>query len=350
MALCVAGGAAEMGPEGFRERLLAAMARLEAEAEDLRRGGPGDREAVLHTLRGLEGLRVRLEGGAVVEDPAWEVTVELSRLEASTEAPDLGQVAALVARLEGMAQEAGAVLRRPARRGDPRARVRDILSGVAYRRTELGRPDEALGAARGQVTYWDGIRAFFRQAWARLRDGGWSFPQWFQGLRWPRVPDLPRGAWQALLGCAVAAGVALVAWAAYRVASRAARRREGLAVDPGVLDPVEREVLLSEDPEAWRALARRLAARGDFRGAARACYLGALAALGRAGLVTYDPARTNWETLGALPVGLRGDMEPLTLDFDRVWYGRRPCGAPELGRFEDGAERVLRRLAGASAG
>jgi hypothetical protein len=87
-------------------------------------------------------------------------------------------------------------------------------------------------------------------------------------------------------------------------------------------------ILLSE--------ARTLASAGDFAGALRALYAATLAALDRARLIQFDPARTNGFYLRTMPVSATRDLfATFTGMFDRKWYGREACSRAE---YEQGLE------------
>ena len=80
---------------------------------------------------------------------------------------------------------------------------------------------------------------------------------------------------------------------------------------------------LSKRPETWAGLADELAAKGEFREAIRHLYLALLSHLHRAGVIDYDPTRSNWDYL----FGFKGQgqsksaFRELTRRFDFAWYG-----------------------------
>ncbi len=81
---------------------------------------------------------------------------------------------------------------------------------------------------------------------------------------------------------------------------------------------------LSRRPAEWLEAAEHLASQGKFRDAVRALYLAVLGELHRAGTIEYDQKRSNWDYVKQF----RGPPEPrsafrlMTLQFDRIWYGR----------------------------
>jgi hypothetical protein len=80
---------------------------------------------------------------------------------------------------------------------------------------------------------------------------------------------------------------------------------------------------LSKRPETWAGLADELAAKGEYREAIRHLYLALLSTLHRAGVIDYDPTKSNWDYL----FGFKGGGEQkfafreLTRRFDFAWYG-----------------------------
>jgi hypothetical protein len=87
--------------------------------------------------------------------------------------------------------------------------------------------------------------------------------------------------------------------------------------------------------------ARALATNGDFAGALRALYAATLAALDRARLIQFDPARTNGHYLRSMPAGATRDaFAAFTSLFDRKWYGREECTRAEYERSLELAERI----------
>ncbi len=95
------------------------------------------------------------------------------------------------------------------------------------------------------------------------------------------------------------------------------------------------------DPSSLLADARRLAMAGRYRDAIRALYLAALLRLDRAEIVSYDPARTNWEYASAVAgAPIAADFRELTRIADRAMYSAAPVGPDDFSR----AERLFSRL------
>ncbi|HKP62132.1 MAG TPA: DUF4129 domain-containing protein [Polyangiales bacterium] len=87
--------------------------------------------------------------------------------------------------------------------------------------------------------------------------------------------------------------------------------------------------------------ARELAAAGDFGAALRMLYAATLAALDRAHLIQFDPAKTNGHYHAHLPAGaLRDAFGAFTAMFDRKWYGRESTSKTEYERGLGLAEQI----------
>jgi hypothetical protein len=87
--------------------------------------------------------------------------------------------------------------------------------------------------------------------------------------------------------------------------------------------------------------ARDLAAAGDFSAALRMLYAATLAALDRAHLIQFDPAKTNGHYCANLPAGaLRETFGAFTAMFDRKWYGRESTSRGEYERGLSLAEQI----------
>lgn len=82
------------------------------------------------------------------------------------------------------------------------------------------------------------------------------------------------------------------------------------------------------------------AGEGDFRGAIRYRCLALLLALDEAGKLAFDRTATNREYLFRASGPLHDELQPLLDQFDDVWYGGVPAGAPEWEGYFSRAERV----------
>ena len=75
--------------------------------------------------------------------------------------------------------------------------------------------------------------------------------------------------------------------------------------------------------------AAELARVGDYRGAFRCAYIASISYLDEIKALRFERSRTNWEYLRELKDAGRDqqftELRPLTLDFDRKFYGSEPC-------------------------
>ena len=106
------------------------------------------------------------------------------------------------------------------------------------------------------------------------------------------------------------------------------------------------------DAEAYQLLsarplmkeAGRLAQAGDFRGAFRCAYLASIAHLDEAKALRFERSRTNWEYLRELKSGGHDApydaLRPLTMDFDRKFYGGEPCTLADYERAARAYEQI----------
>lgn len=157
----------------------------------------------------------------------------------------------------------------------------------------------------------------------------------------PSLLSLPMpGAWFfALFAGLLFAGVLGYLWRTHR--PRAASSDPALATPAAALDVRERP------PEALLDEAGTLAARGALREALRALYLATLVALDRRRLITFDPHRTNWQYLRAMP---RSEARRLFAEFTRIfdhkWYGAEPTALADYEACRALAARIVAEMAG----
>jgi hypothetical protein len=108
---------------------------------------------------------------------------------------------------------------------------------------------------------------------------------------------------------------------------------------------------LSRETDEWERYAAELAAKGRLREALRAHYHAVLVALLRAGLLSHQKGRTNWEYAAQLgpELGFRPSFIELTRRFDGEWYGGKRTTAEALAEYAQQAEHVLRAARGEGA-
>jgi hypothetical protein len=148
----------------------------------------------------------------------------------------------------------------------------------------------------------------------------------------------------AVAACAL--GLFLLrAWRRRRKARRAAVAAQPVATVAALLrDDVTAEQAPSEE---WMRLARELWARGEYRLALRAMFLGALAHLGHEGRLTLARHKSNREYARELERRAH-DLPWLLAAFgwnlglvERVWYGRHEPAAEELDAYRANQDTLL---------
>ncbi len=108
---------------------------------------------------------------------------------------------------------------------------------------------------------------------------------------------------------------------------------------------------LSRETDEWERYASELQAKGRLREALRAHYHAVLVALLRAGLLSHQKGRTNWEYAAQLgpELGFRPSFIELTRRFDGEWYGGKRTTAEALAEYAQQARHVLRAARGEGA-
>jgi hypothetical protein len=172
--------------------------------------------------------------------------------------------------------------------------------------------------------------------WTSVRDGLFRAANWFMGLFAMGGDKASRLASIVFACLTLLAFLLLLAFVIRRLVRRAmtSDREFGTELDAhGIPSP---RPLMKE--------AERLAASGDFRGAFRCAYLASILYLDESGALRYERSRTNWEYLRQLAEGghdaAGAELRPLTLDFDRKFYGREVCVQDDYAR----AAAVFRKL------
>ena len=94
--------------------------------------------------------------------------------------------------------------------------------------------------------------------------------------------------------------------------------------------------------------AERLARAGDLRGAIRKSYVALLCELGDRKLVRLAQHKTNRDYLRAVrrsaPRQLYQEMQPLTAEFERHWYGLEPADDEDWNAFRARTQQALKAL------
>jgi len=287
--------------DGYRAALQAALAELDRGADD----GPA---GATERLRAIGA--VTLPDGSAVDPDNGAV---LAALEAHP--PD---TAAARARLRATLVELERARATPRLSADPGGSLRRVLARREFQPDEPG-PVEALLAEVG-AGLRDALRALFGDLGAQV----------------PAGPDLG-GARDWLLG-----GVVLMALAVALAVALSLRRAVGRSGARLASAPPARAAAVE-----MFAQAASLAARGEFREAARVQYLATMLRGEELGQLRFDRAMTNRELLerarerGGAEAAVR--LRPLVEQFDRFWYGGAPGSSADY-------EALARLSAGAWAG
>lgn len=94
-----------------------------------------------------------------------------------------------------------------------------------------------------------------------------------------------------------------------------------------IRSPRQRRLVRREDPASVLHAAESALEAGEYERAVRLLYRAALLRLDRAGLLSEDPTRTNWENLAAMPAdagAVTETLAALTRTVDDTVYGGRP--------------------------
>ena len=93
---------------------------------------------------------------------------------------------------------------------------------------------------------------------------------------------------------------------------------------------------LRRHPAAWA-----MAATFALSLLLRALYLATLASLDRGRLIEFEPSKTNWQYIRAMPRGeARKLFADFTVIFDRKWYGHEPANADDYAACRRLAEQI----------
>lgn len=200
-----------------------------------------------------------------------------------------------------------------------RSEIKDILSAPEYNRTYGMKASETL--------------------WMKVMSAIGRFLAWL--LRLFRLGSETGDVLSFILGCVVV-GLFLVL-----VAYLIARIEAASGVDEQEDQGPEAYALPSARPLIKEA--ERLAQAGDFRGAFRCAYLASISHLDEVRALQFEQSRTNWEYLRMLKASGHDqpyeELRPLTLDFDRKFYGRETCTSEDYSRAVGAYDRISGRAA-----
>jgi len=203
------------------------------------------------------------------------------------------------------------------------------------------------------------LRAPIERAWRAVRDSiRYVFDKVGDFLDWvfDRQMPVPEGSLLSFRGVARTALVVLaavlavvLAWFLYRTW----RVRRAAAVDAAATVPLaprleDENTLADELPEdAWVDLAREMAAKGDFRLAARALFLALLARLSEHGYIRIARHKSNRDYARELHTralaqgdGVEAAFHDSTRVYEAVWYGDHEARPEHVDRLRQHQERL----------
>lgn len=216
--------------------------------------------------------------------------------------------------------------------GNVLEKAKQIKSSPLYR--DVDQKDESNWLARAANRFGEFIRELLERLFGGRRNA----------MRAPSVPSAAgAGLWFTYLMWIVIGTTAavLLVLAVRRFQFKRSLSRKAKAM----LEEDEPERTLDE----WLAMADRLAAEGKHREAVRCLYLACLLKFDEHNVARFDRGQTNWEHLAriesspARPSEL--DFRTPTQAFDRIWYGRRTEGEPDVQRFRTIYQSIAARLA-----
>ena len=290
---------------------------------------PGLRQKTLREVRGLLPLTMnvaRAEGGSVEVDNRW-LHFQLGRYEGQPAGAE--EVRAEV--LDAAADRLRALAARLKESEDTSYVGRDKEAEKGRLAAILRGPDFAEKGARGGA-----LERLFETVAKWIRD---LFPA-FQPPRPGASPGVSRAA-QVVIYALAALVIALVAWRYWRWRRTRVKRPK---------ERSEPRVVLGErlEPDQTAAdilaSAEELARRGNLRGAIRKAYIALLCELGDRRVIRLAQHKTNRDYLRSVRESAPSAYDlfrPLTLDFERHWYGLEDATEDDWKSFRSGCRNAL---------
>jgi hypothetical protein len=312
--------------EDYRRRLNEATSALEAAYKNAE---PVEISATFLKMRELLPKKERIEraSGTIDVDNEW-LHLALDEYSANsldyTPAQRSQALLDIADRLHALDDRLGEITRpQDARNKDAeKGRLATILRGEAYNR----KPAEGGALARLLQQIMDWLRELFPRV----------------GPIKPGAGGRPSPVLQVVVFGIALLIVAFILWKFW------VRRRD--RIKPASLK--EARVVLGEriapDVTALDLLAEAemLAREGELRGAIRKAYVALLIELGDRHVIRLAQHKTNRDYLRALrtgaPAGLYDEMEPLTVNFERHWYGLEQASQTDWTDFRTRCKQALR--------
>jgi len=274
------------------------------------------------------GERVEWAGGALAVDNSW-LHQSLDQYEKLSGASNTEKVIAL----SQMAERLRALDDRLAEAMNAPAAARDKEAEKGRLEAILRRAEFNQEAARGGA---------LRRLWER-------FVKWLEGLlpeSKPLQPGTVRGVSTVGRYFVYALGLAVVAAVLWFYGPRVFRRNVSHKKQRREARVVLGEQLAPEQTGAdLLAEAERLAHSGDWRGAVRKAYIAVLCELGDRHIIRLAQHKTNRDYLRAIArerAALYGDMQPLTTNYERLWYGLASADETDWTDFRARCRHALR--------
>lgn len=341
LAFCLSAGTAVALPAAdYRERIDGAINRLDELSAAALSEESVDQAVLLASAQAVRELlppseMVEWEGGAVGVDNTW-LHQALDRIEKLPLAPATEE---RVEALFGVAERLHALAERL-------AEVKDEQSLQGRSREE---EKAQLAAILRRAEYKTAEESAFSRVLRRIRE-------WLRSL-FPRAEAQPSEAANRALSIfaqtfVIALVVALVLFVGWKLAPLLRNRHRINKVVPDGARVVLGETLAPNQRAAdLLAEAEALASAGDVRGAIRKAYIALLCELGDRKILRLAQHKTNRDYLHAVRerAALFSQMQPLTLSFEKHWYGSEPATETNWKEFVAGykqafaaAERHLR--------
>lgn len=306
-------GAATVDLPEYVRRLT--MAR-DAIAQAKMQAGAGRETSIRRAADALADIEGVTVGGATYDPQLADALDTLRR-----PAPDLDRALAVVSTLRDTAEATRAAAPDP----DARRKLDVVLQDREFRRDEPNWLQQRI----------TDFRQWFREQWNRLTEP----------LRRVRTPDVNLPSPQPVTGGSglaallaalvsppvlIALGVLVALFVCYLI-WRGRRRK------------VDTQAVPERTAQQWRDHAAALAARGDYRAAVRALFLGTLRDLDERGVVPFDATRTDREYVWA--VTERGDwlaepVRPFVRLVEGIFYGGARAGEAEYLEARQHADMV----------
>ena len=275
------------------------------------KANPGTAAASLRQARRVLPMRwqvMRAKGpaGETVTIPADKLLQELYAIEtADKDVPE--KLSRLEEALQWALEESGHDARpwHAEKANDARKQLDAILARSEFRR---GASETLLDRLRTWIFYW------IERALAALLPGAAKHGKWIGYIVWT----------------ALVLGALLVLYRFLRPYLGGKRKEAG-----SMPAEVEDRAGARRSAQYWMAEAWAQMETADYRRAIRAAYHAGLEFLITRDLLDYHPARTNREYLFLLRSWdeLYGQFSGLTDQFERIWYGWRPCSRSDAEAF-----------------